>query len=374
MSGSTGIHAARDEFNDRMLNIQPDNWQDVFTDFTELLSSVEKNPYEERLAKGWLARLLEKTYFSYRHIGETAIDLSNDWGDMQDEIGSTLPDTVDNSPIAGKRQPSFLESVTATLARYSIIETLPSLLEGSVDATIIGGSMSYGPFFNVRDNRHGQSSDIDVIFVGNATLLEKPIEITDTQTALSETDIMTLAARSKTFSELYQIGKANVLSQRFSLPDHTFNISAHFFTKDSLDTLIGARIEEQLAEGQDKLVLFNDFKPSPFIHPTCFQQGFDGTRREYHVSDQQSVPGGFITRISGYEVADSRMYLGLYHQLISPEYSVYSDVNGETTSRVDSFRRAMIQQLRREQQTSPESSLARCHTRYPIFAPERYAI
>lgn len=337
------------------------NWRAAFTSHAR--HTPAGTPDSNRAATAQLARILEQAYRAYRRAGSGAAAMAGHWRQMQREDAPPLP-AVDARTIIGRRQPGLAEAVPATLARYAAVEALPGLLDGA-DAVIVGGSMSYGPFFNVRGGGYGTASDIDVIVVGGPGFPGRPIRVGAGQTLLDRADVDLFTARQEVFTGLYRAGAADVLSQRFGVPGQTFDVSVHVFSRAKFAELTAV-------PGWDGLVLFNDFRAAPFKHPACFLQGFDGARRTFPVPPQEPADGGVIARIPGFEVVDGRMYAGLYLHLVSPEFAVFADRSGWTSARVAGLRRAMVRRLAVE--ASPGASLAGCHIRRPVFAPGRYPV
>ncbi|HMB65913.1 MAG TPA: hypothetical protein VKO42_03470, partial [Patescibacteria group bacterium] len=67
--------------------------------------------------------------------------------------------------LQGKRIPGLAECCRATLIRLEALQDLSDQL-GNIEGMIVGGSVSYGRFYNIRDSQE-DSSDIDVILVAN---------------------------------------------------------------------------------------------------------------------------------------------------------------------------------------------------------------
>jgi len=106
------------------------------------------------MVAGWTAALCERAYYTAAY-GKTNNVRLNFERQLKEIIKFTsLPKFLSclGLVICGKRQPSFIESVIPTLERFRVMERLPEVFGIGIDLIIIGGSMSYIPFFGIREN------------------------------------------------------------------------------------------------------------------------------------------------------------------------------------------------------------------------------
>lgn len=350
-------------------------WTGAVADFIPFIDAYARDDNHEDLAKGLLARLMERSYGVNTAQGKSVEDFTFGVLQMLSELRH-VPDALmrPRQQTYSKRQPSFFESMMATLKRYRFMAGLPQTFKGIADGIIVGGSMGYGPFFSVRDDGRGDSSDVDAIIV-----LEADFESDKSAQALLEskgvrnTDKISLLSRLGIYGALRQEGRADIISQRFDVPGESFNMSAHFMPPGFFERMNGQQLEIDLAVNADTVFVVKDFKPRRFEHPVCAQQSFDGSVYEYLVPEQEALPGGgVIAQIPGYIIRDGRLYPGLYQNLISPEFEVLADRSGLTTATVKQFEGLVNTHVSREKEAGHRASLGLSHIRSAMFAPGRY--
>lgn len=355
-------------------DINPSNWEKKFIYLLEEVSRMHVQEYHKILIKSWLAGFLEQTY---RGHSEKKIDLRI----LGDRLRTVLTELEPNLPgflktggeaDQGKRKPSFIESVDGTMERFYKIEELREIFKDLADGMIVGGSMSYGPFFNIRkslDETGGSDIDLIIILPENKfdTSLWKKMRDSDIFSN-EEKDIF--FDRMKKFPDLYKNEEADVFSQKFHVQKTDFEVSIHFFTPSIFDKMLGDDFQNDLSAGTDKVSVIKDYRPKKFPHKICPQQNFLGEQYEYNVPPQRQTDGGTITDLPGYIIQNNSFYPGIYQNLISPRFSVLYDRTGDTTKRVEGFRSAMEKRLIKERADRPEAQLLKSHIRHKIFSPE----
>ena len=332
---------------------------------------IEKQDY----VRGCLAHLLEKSYYLAFTSGTTTADFMKEL-----QLGMASTHNVPGYLREGherelKRQPSFFESIEGTLERFTYIEKLPEIFRKKVEGIIVGGSMSYGPFFNIRQNLDSTgSSDIDAIFVVKGDFFNNDEwELFDQSDLFVESDKAMFHERRKKFSEFYLSDQVDVFSQRFDVPNHDFNMSTHFFTYDRFQNMCGGDFIDDLNATGNKVKTLRDYKAKRFEHATCNQLNFFGEVFPYTVPDQVQVSKGFVAEIPSYVIQDGKLYPGLYQNLISPEFLVFYDNTGAINEMVEIFRDSIGDRITRESHMhSQKGSLKRSHFRNQFFAPGRY--
>jgi hypothetical protein len=368
------IQILRAAFQEKIGMMDAENWKSALTHFIGQASLNHPDVFQENLVKGWLSRLLEQAYHLSRQSGMAAGDFGEKVANAMREAGR-MPDflAANTRVVAGKRQPAFLESIEATIERLALAERLPEVFGKSVQGIIVGGSLSYGPFYNVRKNIDiTGGSDIDVIcIIAERDGVPAQVALVDgSDFALTDSDFF--AERARHFNELRREGKADVLSQRFQVASKDFTMSVHFFPAEFFSEMNNEQISADLARNEDVVFAVRDYKAKPFEHGTCIQQSFDGENYPYIVPNQKETERGIIARLPGYIIQGGRFYPGLYQNLISPEFAVFDDATGYTSAMVGRFQRLMLERMRQEKEIRPSSSTTKSHIRNRVFAPERY--
>ncbi|MDP4000048.1 MAG: hypothetical protein Q8Q11_01295 [bacterium] len=264
--------------------------------------------------------------------------------------------------VLGKRQPSFLESVLATQERLRVIETLRETLSASCEAVIVGGSMSYGPFYNIRKNIDGLGgSDVDIIAVSDGKGFDDPER-------WKLPGVAGFSDRVRTFALLFRNQRANLISQRFDIDG--IGVSLHVFPKEEFrDIMAGQRIKADFEDTVDVDAPVLDYKAAPFERHYSRQRNFSGQDYFRELGPQESVPGGFVTKFSKYSIRNSELFPGIFQSLISPKFEVYWDSSGDVTDMVKEFECLMRQRFERESKVNPAARFLASHIRFELFSP-----
>lgn len=364
-------------FFDKIIdNIKVSNWKEKFILLLKKVNSSYIHDYHEILVKSWLAKFLEQAYQC--HIREN-MDLRIFGVQLQTvltEFEPKLPTFLKTEKGAdlGKRKPSFIESVDGTLERFYTIEKLKDILKDLADSVIVGGSMSYGPFFNIRKSLDETgSSDIDLIIILDEDKLDNSLwNKLQNSDIVSDAEKNIFSERISKFRDLLRKGEADMFSQKFHVQDTDFDISIHFFTPSVFDKMVGKDFEDDLSTNKDKVSLLRDYRAKEFPHQICAQQNFVGEQYEYKVPRQQQVDGGVITELPAYIIQNQHFYPGIYQNLLSPCFSVSYDRTGDTTKKVVKFSNTMEKRLKEENGDQPLTQLLKSHIRHKIFSPELF--
>lgn len=319
------------------------------------------------------ASTLESAYYAAR-----ADPVKNqDYYEQLDQLVGLLTDLEEHHPfklpsrnkVLGKRQPSFWESVHATRERLRVIETLRQALGTSCEAVIIGGSMSYGPFYNVRNNIDGlDGSDVDMIAVSDEKEFDDPER-------WRLPGVVGFSDRVRTFVSLRRKQQANLISQRFNLDG--IGVSLHVFPKEEFHDLVaGHRVQADFEGTADVDTSILDYKAAPFERHHSRQRNFSGQDYLHELGQQEPVPGGFVTRFPKYVIRNSELFPGIFHNLLSPKFEVYWDSSGEVTGMVKEFERLIRKRFEKESKANTASRFLASHIRFELFSPiviERYS-
>ncbi len=369
------VSKLRSTFENYFAQINSETGINTFLEAVGVTSSFEVTAENQEYVKGCLAQILEKAYYLAFTSGVSTEVFSKEL-----EVGLALLPTIpqylnESHERELKRRASFTESIEGTLERFSYIEKLPQVFRKKIQAILVGGSMSYGPFFNIRKNldRTG-SSDIDAIFVMRENFLkDENWESFDDSSEFLEEEKAEFQKRRKNFAELYAQNQADVFSQRFNVPGHDFNMSVHFFTLEALEKMCGSEFEDNLELNINRVKTLRDFKARKFEHKECNQLSFFGETFSYPIPEQKAVEGGYIANLPSYMIRDGYLYLGLYQNLISPEFLVSCENTGEVGDLVNIFHQNIQKRLDKENDIKGEpGSIKESHFRNRFFAPERY--
>jgi hypothetical protein len=268
-----------------------------------------------------------------------------------------------------KKQPSVIESIQETLERFEMMEQLESVFEKPCKGIIVGGSLSYGPFYNVRaEKKDSGSSDIDAIFVLDQNSTDDDWEDFLRCPHFSEVDKQRFISRKNIFFEsLLPNDEATILSQKFRLREKDYDISIHFFTDEALDDMLSNDIAKE-TDGDDRVVVLKDYKSKSLPHAVCSQTNFDGTPYDYIVPEQKSIDKGVITEIPAYIISNHKFHPGIYQNLVLPTFSVFHDRDGEITDKTLAFRENVETYIKNTYgEEGMEERMLKSHIRNKIF-------
>ena len=255
--------------------------------------------------------------------------------DAIDEAKLPIFDAVDvQNDAPGKRQPSLRESLTATTRRFDTLDELKNVFGGSVSSIVYGGSMKYGPFMNVRAGY--DSSDIDLLITTNDDRMNENEWAGLKETSLiDDCDKLAFFERLKSQGDLYDAGKIDIMSQRFSVKGDDYTLSAHFVPKG----YIGEAYPGDLADvGYDKdhHKYVRDYKERPFERTHVTNSDMSGRQHEIPVYNT-ATSGGFIVSNPAYSIIGSRYIPGMYQNLVLPNAKYVFDNDGASTLQLGNF-------------------------------------
>lgn len=366
----------RQQVTEKIKAIDSQNWTELFTEIIKTIQNFNHARDYSSYIRDWLSLFLEEVYFCHRAQKLSAAVFADNFKTLVSSGKICFPNflSVPQPTALDKRQPSFLECTEATLERYQVLEKIEQAFIPPIEGIIVGGSMSYGPFYNIRKNLDNTgSSDIDVIMI----MSSENFSIDENSLAASglfyPEDITLFLERIPNFKKLYERGEAEIMSQKFRIINTDFDVSLHFFTKRSFAKMLGPTVEDNITEHPDEIFTIKDYKAKPFTHPICLQRGFDNSPHRYEVPTQTPTEdGGVITLLPNYATAGGKFYPGIYQNLVSPRFKVFADTTGETTAVTKNFKEIMSRQLERERQKFADEpkSLLQSHIRFAIFPPE----
>lgn len=364
-------------FEGAMREVTASNWREIFSSALTFVSSIVVQAPHERLVMSWLARLLEKAYFLKREEGGVAL--------FTKELESVFPAdsllpsflTRPGDLILGKQQPSFVESLPATLERFSVVEQLKSTFSSNVSSIVIGGSMNYGPFFNIRaEGGPLENSDIDALGVMSPSFFND-----DTWGDFLASNLFSAEEKNKFLQRkrvgfrMLKEGVCDVFSHRFSLQNHNFTFSVHFFTPELLEDITGSGLQADLQARTDTVKIINDYRSDRFARSEIPHLTFDGSNLLYVVPPQTEVEGGYVVQLPAYMVANGNLHTGLYLNLIAPEFRFLYDESGSSSKSIENLRQTLVIEIeeQKEKTSKDNLSMANLQPRSPLIEPGRYS-
>lgn len=328
---------------------------------------------QERSVKAVLAGLLEDAYYQHRTEGGGAFTLGMEVQELLKE-SSILPsiDRADTSiQLPGKRQPPLGESIMATLERYDFMEGLENTFGRKIGGVIVGGSMSYGPFLNVRSGE--DSSDVDAIMVMSEDFNNSEgWESLANSDIISDRDMASFLSRKDIFLEEQAKGNVDILSQRFTAKSGSFNMSAHIMSKSILESICSSGLAQDLEHNSDTSVALRDYKSNRFERSKCDLLSFSGKSLDFQIPQQQEIQGGYVAEIPAYVIQEGEYYPGLYQCLLLPSSLTAYDSEGFTSKIAADFSDIVAARLEEERKTNPDSALLNAYPRKAILSPGRY--
>lgn len=364
------------DFKNTYASISEKSWRKQLAFYLNKVKSFSGNPADERVITGWIAALCERAYYTVAHGKK--IDFRLNFERQLKEIikFTSLPKFLSclGPVICGKRQPSFMESIIPTLERFRVMERLPEAFGAGIDSIIIGGSMSYIPFFGIRENpKNKDFSDIDTLIIINDVFFKK----TSWQKFINNNlfpaeEKKKFLDRIKIFQKLLRQNAVDVFSQRFSIIGKQFTVSNHFVTRSVFKKMVYTDLKKSLRTRNEQQYIMRDFRVDPFRHPCHARHTFDGERFESVINGHEIKSDGFVSNMPGYIVSNGKLYPGVYQTVISPAFLVFYDRTGETTKLVKKFKNILYQEVKNIRKNSPSATYAKAHNRYDIFPPGRY--
>jgi hypothetical protein len=290
-----------------------------------------------------------------------------------------------------RRRPSPFESLIETGRRLRDLNEIESRVANTTRGGIVGGSMSYGRFFNVKgnfalNNRQDEASDIDLLLVASDLT-----EITATIAGLSgvpgasREDLAIAEKRVQAYAQ-HTEGRSDganvVFSQKLRMwtdsddkalegieASGAYHISLHIFDVAAFQQLMFKDVPEitSAALGESGQIL--DFRESRADRKDL-QRSFSGLALHLDLPSTELADGSILRVTSRYCFRDGRFYPGMFQNLVLPGFNVqWSD--RDTRRLVEAFRWKMVDRLRLEQRELPDEllRLSFSHTRSDVFSP-----
>lgn len=280
-----------------------------------------------------------------------------------------------------RRSPGFAEATLETIRRLRDMREIENALSRYSVGAIVGGSMSYGKFLNVKGGE--DASDLDVLLVVDSwndvpdVLLKlKDLPFTyDKDVDYTIKRVRSMLSGWKGEDKIVFSGKIHFwrgqvdpMLKLFDLDvSPEYQLSLHCMSREGVDIMLLKKIRdivetddlisEQFLDYREKRPKRQDFQRAF----TGESLGIDIPFRKHDVS--------YIRHTSSFVVENGHFYPGMLQGLVLPAFDI---MWGDSKFRrlVASFRWKLIERLRYEKNAFPDNTLrlSFAHTRSDVFA------
>lgn len=291
----------------------------------------------------------------------------------------------DKKNLGDRRAPGFAEATLETIRRLRDMREIENVLSKSSVGGIVGGSMSYGKFLNVKGGE--DASDLDILLVVDSwnnvpdVLLDlKKLPFT------SDKDIEYMTRRIGSMLSEWKHEKEIVFSGKISFwaeekdpmlgifelnVSPKYQLSLHFMSREGADIMLLKNIQNIVTTDNLESEQFLDYRESEPKRPD-FQRTFTGESLGIEIPFEERVDGDVVSYVrstSSFVVENGHFYPGMLQGLVLPAFDI---MWGDSKFRrlVASFRWKLIERLRYEKNAFPNNTLrlSFAHTRSDVFA------
>ncbi len=250
---------------------------------------------------------------------------------------------------------------------------------------ILGGSTSYGRFFNVCGAASGKPSDTDLLLViPNYDLLLSIGEAVESVQGSDKASIAHFKKRVACFEKVRRQSAHCIFShkvkfwedtsdpymQQYQLPGY-YHLSLHVISSSEFDHMIlkdKPKLEPDTGENFLREVTdYRDTEPTRFDN----QRSFSGI--DYTVPLKAgAVEGGYASLIRVCHIEAGRYYPGLHQNLVLPQFEIrWEDPSFRLYLPILGFRWKLLERLHEERRLRPFEiqRMSLCHTRSAVFSP-----
>ena len=311
-----------------------------------------------------------REYFCYlRKNKETFSNISNDIiSKLKDCQEIIPPEILAHSWYCEdlqKRVPSINESVVATLTRFKTLNILDKFLDFSL-GIVYGGSLSYGPFYNIRDGE--DPSDIDLITVvdfSNLTLDD--INFPYGRLFIEDESLDLFSQRLMIFKENYARLPYNMcFSHKLDLKNEDFTISMHVISPKLWENMTGERLRTRLQHTLSDIEYVYDYR-EVYVNDTFSNLGsFDG--KDYKVDiTHRDVIEGKLYKVPLWIKDDDRFHTGQMQNLLVPYFEDYYAHDEIITKNLKIFKEILVSHMVKEEIEPSFKNLANMNPRRGVF-------
>jgi hypothetical protein len=287
-----------------------------------------------------------------------------------------------------QRRPTPLEAAIETTRRIIDINRIGDELSELSTAAVLGGSLSYGRFFNTRGKKERPNeSDVDLILVlPGYDVLSDVAERLDRVPGVVKASLKELKQRLRIFESVRANRPGCIFGHKLRMWERTpapflsdFNIlgdyllKLHVFSQDAFDLLIMKDVPILSEDEKDPYVreLFEYRDDRSKSRQTL--RSFNGTETTIDI-EQTEVEGGFVAavRICFMDCADHRFYPGTHLNMILPRFEVrWESPTVRLRLALLALRWKLLERLAEERRLRifEHQTLSLSHTRTAVFAP-----
>ncbi|KKS41654.1 MAG: hypothetical protein UV61_C0006G0006 [Candidatus Gottesmanbacteria bacterium GW2011_GWB1_43_11] len=277
--------------------------------------------------------------------------------------------------LFGKLQPSLGEAIRETAKRLLFFEKLVKNLPPSVTGVILGGSISYGPFYNIRGEP--DPSDLDIFFIVAQEFFQEDHgqHLIGEDKGFCRSACDDFALRSRVFQKLCAEGKADMISLKSSIDDYLASIK--IFPKGTFIREFDTELGDIIFGDKDAVAIVRDYKQGPysstylnmvfprynFLHEPC----------EFRLTEEYPQEGGAIVNLPATIISNGHLYTGQHHNHIIPNFNVEYDADGSITASIDHFKKHLKQrfEIERKRALDPNQlKFINCSDRMFLFSPQ----
>jgi len=319
-----------------------------------------------------------------------------------------------NPPSPQRRRPTPYEAALETCRRLRDLHTLQTLIRDDLRcAAILGGSISYGRFINVRGASWGrgqetkarQAPETSEVAVASAPgRADELLDGSDTDLVLvlnEYADLNRLGDRlaSLTGAATAEVDELRVRIQTFptlTFDDHRmfshklplwneqsdplldklglegkYILSLHIFSRSDFDHLLLHDLPALEFAHEGAVRTLSDYRPDPANNRADQQRDFAGSDL-WMERPFDPVEHGFQARTAVCVINEGRYHPGMYQNLILPRFDLrWDDLSTPVSRQLEAFRWKIVERLRREKAQWPYERLrlSLSHTRSEVFAP-----
>lgn len=383
------------------------DWRSVeqlYQQFTSILNTGEPIPLE---VAGALATSLGRVLAFYEDSEPLFItDLCNLWSDIDKLTGSlsekfrhlyfdsrlaSYRDYKFPQEKEARRRPRPFESAVETTRRLIDLNKLRNAFADMQTAAVLGGSASYGRFYNVTGaakEYDSKPSDTDLMLVLR-TYDDLP-GVTKKLTAVKGVDkesLSQLIERVRVFPEFRRKYQHCIFSHKLkfwcnepdpilkpiSIPSQ-YALSLHVFTLDEFDHITLKDLSILEADGNTGIFEreIHDYRDTRSGQNEYDNRSFSGISLKGHELQTAKVENGFVTNVQVCLIKDNRFCPGLHQNLILPQFEMRWESNlVRLYLRMLTFRWKILERLHHERTLRPfeRQEISLSHVRYFVFSP-----
>lgn len=383
------------------------DWRSVeqlYSQFTSILARNERVPPE---VAGALATSLGRVLAFYEDDEQLFLaDLTNLWSEIDKLSGSDsdrfralyfdhrldkVPEYKFPPDPDTRRRPRPFEASVETVRRLTDLNNLRNALSDIESAGILGGSVSYGRFYNVTGAASefgSKPSDTDILLVlQQYSDLDNLVARIRSLPGVDQKSFESLAHRAKIFKDLRSTYEHCIFSHKVKFweaqSDPVLNgkdipsryaMSLHIFSLEEFDYLTLKDIPILQPDAGQAVFQreIQDFRESTSPKGAYDKKSFSGIPLGQHDLNPVQVDGGFVTNVQVCLIQEERFCPGLHQNLILPQFEKRWESNSvRIYLRMLTFRWKILERLLKERTLRPfeKQEISLCHVRYFVFSP-----